>query len=108
MPEPELPMPTEQLGQRLSIPLGGSAAGPALHVTGLSLVRNADGLGLRLDVTAGVEHWLVTIPLDPIDLDPEVSADALVVTLRANLEEWWHTKDHDSRVAGWGVRRAAR
>jgi hypothetical protein len=63
---------------------------------------------LRVTVTTArseiAEHWQITIPLDPADLDPGVNPTAFVAILRANLEEWWHMKDYESNIAAWGRR----
>lgn len=36
--------------------------------------------------------WEVIIPVGHEDLDASTCAETLAVTLRANLEEWWHTR----------------
>ena len=109
---PALPIPPEELARSLSRALGGRSAGPALTVTEPGLVRTPDepGFGLRLtvDVDGGAggagETWRVTIPVDPIDLEPDVSPSALVTVLRANIEEWWDRKADEPRLASWGHR----
>jgi hypothetical protein len=73
-------------------------------------------LRLRVDVVPGVGHkpeaWEVTFPFDlhgrtPTDPD-EFTRIAIVNTyvnvLRANLEEWWYTKDREPHTAAWGRR----
>jgi len=114
MAVPALPMPPEELARSLSRALGGRSAGPALTVTEPGLVRTPDepGLGLRVTVDAAGgpghagETWRVTIPVDPIDLEPDVSPSALVTVLRANIEEWWDRKAYEPHLASWGRRLA--
>jgi hypothetical protein len=50
------------------------------------------------------EQWRVAIPVSPDDLDPMVTRQALVTTLRANLEEWWDTKSFDPMTRNMGTR----
>lgn len=102
-------MDTEGLAARLSQPL--NPADPwELRVTQLELVPARDGgrALLRLLVEAAPtrdahpETWEWSLPLDDEDL--AMLPDAFVVTVRANLEEWWCTKGHDPEVARLGRR----
>lgn len=104
-------MDTEGLASRLSRPL--NPADPwELQVTGLELIPARPGgpTLLRLLVEAAAtrdaqpETWEWSLPLDDEDL--EMLPDAFVVTVRANLEEWWCTKGHDPGVARLGRRLA--
>ncbi|MBV8542605.1 MAG: hypothetical protein JO063_09700 [Pseudonocardiales bacterium] len=105
-----LPLPPEDLARKLSRPLAPRRDGLELSVADPTLVETGDDPKLRLRVTVTTarcetpEHWQVTIPLDPVDLDPAVNATAFATTLRANLEEWWDMKDRESRIAAWGRR----
>ncbi|MGH3769273.1 MAG: hypothetical protein ACRDS0_00890 [Pseudonocardiaceae bacterium] len=109
---PALPTPPEDLARQLSRPLAPRRDGLELSVADPTLVETAEDptLRLRLRVTVTTarsktaEHWQVMIPLDPADLDPAVNPTAFVVTLRANLEEWWDMKDRESHIAAWGRR----
>ncbi|MFB9376454.1 hypothetical protein ACFFKU_12305 [Kineococcus gynurae] len=56
------------------------------------------------DPAAATERWQVRLPLSPSMLDPRMAHDAFVLTLRANLEEWWMTRNHDPRTAAWARR----
>ena len=112
MPVPTLPLAPEELARRLSEGLAPRPEGLELSVAEPVLIEVPEdpGRALRLRVTAAtaadpdVQMWQLAIPLDPADLDPEVSPSALVAILRANLEEWWDVKDRDPRIAFWGRR----
>lgn len=114
MRTPILPLPAADLARRLSGLLAPRRDGLSLTVTALELVTHdaGPGLGLRMTVkisrTDGApnELWQVTIPVDPIDLDPSVNVDSFVITIRANLEEWWHVRKAEPRIALWGRRLA--
>jgi hypothetical protein len=107
---PSLPVPPEDLACKLSRPLAPRRDGLELSVVDPTLVKTGDDLRLRLRVTVTTarsetaEHWQVSIPIDPADLDPAVNPSAFATTLRANLEEWWDVKDRESRIAAWGRR----
>lgn len=112
MPSPALPMPGEQLAARLSRGLAPGYDLVELAVASPSLVRDGttgEGLALRVHVSVTLpgfqaQQWQVTVPVDRTDLDPSVNPSAFVTTLRANLEEWWATKDQESTTAAWGRR----
>ena len=55
---------------------------------------------------SAVEQWDLRLPLDLVDLDPEVAVQSFITTIRANLEEWWYTKDREPHTAAWGRRRS--
>jgi hypothetical protein len=105
MPVPPLPMSAEELARLLSRPLPG---GPALAVNDLVLVEVPGPPGwelrLRARVTVEDQAWEVSFPVDPMDFDPDVVPASLVLVLRANLEEWWHTREHEPHTAAWGRR----
>jgi hypothetical protein len=48
---------------------------------------------------APVEYWQLDLPMSKDDLDPQVTHHAFVTTLRANIEEWWATKDSEPHTA---------
>jgi hypothetical protein len=54
--------------------------------------------------SAPTEHWHLRLPLDLNMLDPQMSHHAFVMTLRANIEEWWMTKNREPPIAAWGRR----
>jgi hypothetical protein len=56
------------------------------------------------DGKSGAQSWQVTIPLDPLDIDPAVDPASFVTTIRANLEEWWDRKGVEPPIAAWGHR----
>ncbi|MCO5968990.1 hypothetical protein [Actinoallomurus soli] len=68
------------------------------------LVEEADRLVLRLQIAArpAGELWELRLSLDPVDLDLDPAA--LVLVLRANIEEWWDCKDTEPHIAAWGHR----
>ena len=102
-----LPYEPEELAVELSRPLA-SRDRCRLTVESLWLEGedDPDSVVLVLQVSARAhpaaaeEHWRVSLPVSPQDLDPEVSRQALAVTLRANLEEWWDTKSSDPVSSG--------
>lgn len=104
-----LPLAPDELAVRLSRGLAPRRDNLRLAVAEPVLVERPQ-LGLRLLVTVtsdaqqAAERWEVTIPLDPLDLDPEIVTTSFVVTLRANLEEWWDVKDQEPPIAAWGRR----
>lgn len=101
---PELPFSSEELARRLSRELAPRPDGLTLSVNEPGLVEEADGVVLRLRVAvrpAG-EIWVLRLRLDPADLDLDPAA--LVLVLRANIEEWWDCKDDEPHVAAWGHR----
>jgi hypothetical protein len=113
MPVPSLPLPPEELARRLSRGLGARPDGLELSVAEPVLVEVAGdpGVELRVRVTATSrdtssdgERWRVSIPVDPADLAPTVSLPAVILILRANLEEWWDVKDSEPEFAAWGRR----
>jgi hypothetical protein len=53
---------------------------------------------------APVEHWQLDLEMPASMLDPQMTHQALAVTLRANIEEWWMTKNHERHTAAWGRR----
>lgn len=108
-----LPMPAEELAERLSRALAPNHDSVELVVSSPTLVQAAattgEGLEFRVHVTVTLpghpaQRWQVTVPIDPIDLDPAVNHSAFVTTLRANLEEWWATKDQEPTTAARGRR----
>lgn len=56
------------------------------------------------DAGRAAERWQVALPVALADLDPAVAYDALVLTLRAGLEEWWATRGHDPVTRRFGRR----
>ena len=48
------------------------------------------------------QRWEVKIPFDPDEL--EMLGPALVVTLRANLEEWWDPRGAEPGMGALGRR----
>ena len=106
-----LPLEPKALASELSRPLAVRDK-RRLDVTSVSLVGGAESESLRLELTvlaipasvAATEHWRVTIPLSPEDLDPEILPASFVVTIRANLEEWWDTKGSDPFTSKMGQR----
>jgi hypothetical protein len=107
-----LSIPEAELAERLSVPLAPRQHGWALTVTQLSVPDVADGEQLRMVLTVKCrentddpdEWWRVSIPVDRDIFDSAVSPQALRVTLRANLEEWWDTKAFDPWTGLWGTR----
>jgi len=61
-------------------------------------------LRVRRTATDSAENWIVSLPVGRQDLSPAVRSESLILTLRANLEEWWDLKDHDPRVRASGRR----
>jgi hypothetical protein len=54
---------------------------------------------------APLEHWQLDLEMPASMLDPQMTThQALAVTLRANIEEWWMTKDREPHTAAWGRR----
>jgi hypothetical protein len=106
-----LPCDPEELATELSRPLAARDR-RRLTVQSLWLERgeSADSARLMLLVRArshgqsAEEQWRVALPVGAQDLDPAVSRQALVVTLRANLEEWWDTKGFDAVSRTLGTR----
>jgi hypothetical protein len=106
-----LPLDPKALASELSQPLAVRDK-RRLDVTFVSLVRSRDSDSLRLELTvlaipvpgAAAEHWRVAIPVSPEDLDPEILPASFVVTVRANLEEWWDTKGADPFTSKMGQR----
>jgi hypothetical protein len=105
-----LPIPAEDLARELNRHPAPSPDGAELTIIDPALVGSADNndlaLRLRVNATAGgrAESWQLTIPLDPIDLDPKVNPSAFVQIVRANIDEWWAVKDNEPAIAGWGRR----
>lgn len=107
-----LPIPPAELARRLSRGLGPRRDGLELTVTSADLTPVHDNRAqLRLLVTATThadrrgQHWQVDIPIDTEDLDPQLlGTPALIITLRANLEEWWDVRAVEPDFAAWGHR----
>lgn len=107
-----LPLPADELARKLSRTLAPRPSGLELIVTDVGLVpASGNDAVLRLQVTVTTfedsrgQHWRVEIPLDPADLNPDVmTPQAFVVTVRANLEEWWDVRGAEPAVAAWGRR----
>jgi hypothetical protein len=105
-----LPIPAEDLARELNRHPAPSPDGAELTIIDPTLVGSADNndLALRVYVNATAhgraESWQLTIPLDPIDLDPKVNPSAFVLIVRANIDEWWAVKDNEPTVAGRGQR----
>lgn len=66
---------------------------------------------LRLVVQAApgcgspVQRWQLDLEVPASMLDPRMTGhQAWAVTLRANIEEWWMTKDREPHTAAWGRR----
>jgi hypothetical protein len=105
-----LPLSAEELATRLSRSLASRRDGLQMIVENVALgepVAGAVPLRMRVTVTTHdhprQQHWQVSVPLDPRDLDPGIlPAQAFVVTVRANLEEWWDVRAAEPAVAAWG------
>ena len=108
MPIGSLPMPAVELGRRLSRTLAPRRDGLQLSVADPELIETPTNFGLMVKVTVttdgmpGADSWRVTVPLDPLDLDPAVDPASFVTTIRANLEEWWDMKGVEPLIAAWG------
>ncbi|MEV5573412.1 hypothetical protein AB0L06_25500 [Spirillospora sp. NPDC052269] len=103
----ELPLAAEELVRRLNRVLGVSVGGIWMRVerveTGGSPSRPEVKVRVIVaDDTASLGVWDVDVPIDPLDLDPEVSPSALVAILGGNLREWWELKGVEPRIGRWG------
>src|SRR4051812_43588074 len=107
MPQTPLPFAPEELARRLSRSLAPRPDGLELSVTEAVLadVPGDPGYELRMRVTATTvtdpdgEVWQVNLPLGPEDFLPDIDPISFVVTIRANIEEWWDVKDAEPDFA---------
>ena len=105
-----LPMPADELAARLSRALAPGHDPVVLSVSRVALVPPPEAalallLALVAEPPGGTHgHWEVTVPVDPVDLGQDVRTDAFVLTVRANLEEWWAMKDREAGLAMQGRR----
>jgi hypothetical protein len=103
----ELPLPPAELARRLNEVLGLRAGGVRMRVESAALGGTGERPAVRLRVSVadhlgGPGTWDVSVPMDPLDLEPDVNTSALVAVLHANLLEWWDLKDREPRIAEWG------
>jgi hypothetical protein len=100
-----LPFPADELAVRLSRPLVASDPSQ-LSVRTVELVRDAGSssivLALLMDAVGGAQTWAWRLELSPADL--ELPPDTFVITMRANLEEWWSTRGRATDAPGAGYR----
>jgi hypothetical protein len=113
MPRPSLPLPAADLARQLSKPLAPRRNGLELSVVAAQLIDTGAELALQLDVSITSDdqptpqRWQVTLPLGPADPeDPleDLKPESFVITIRANLEEWWDMKAQEPHIAAWGQR----
>jgi hypothetical protein len=90
-----------ELQEKLQQPLGDSRnARPEISVEIAQFGDGASSLVLDLTVLTGSrpQRWRLTLPGAADDLaDASLPSAALIV--RANIEEWWHTKDAEPASA---------
>ena len=103
----ELPMSAAALAEALTGPV--AFRNEFLAVTDPLLTRDPDDPPFLLCafVTAtfgdgSEERWRWELPLQESDLT--MTARSFVATVRANLEEWWQTKDYASDLVARGHR----
>jgi hypothetical protein len=112
-----LPLPAHEFARRLSVPLERRPVGWRIDVTSAEVVTEARHTTLRLRVEVlpkaglAVQRWELTFPLDAGDLGVGIPGTtlegiihSLVFVYRANIEEWWHTKDREPSTAACGRR----
>jgi hypothetical protein len=107
----QLPLDPQALAAELSRPLAVRDK-RRLDVASVSLRGDQESGSLSLVLTvqavpvpgATPECWLVTFPMAPEELDPDILPASFVVTIRANLEEWWDTKGADPFTSRLGQR----
>jgi hypothetical protein len=110
MPLPSLPSPAAEFAERLSRPLAPRRDGLELTVSQVRVATDSsEHLTLAFDVVAtrpdhDDERWRLTVPIDAEELSPLVALNSLVVTFRANIEEWWDTRSYDELIASRATR----
>lgn len=98
-----LPLADADMPSELSRPLASGGHSPSITV--VSAEFRPPKLRLRLIDPHG-QPWRWILTMDDYDfMEDGVSANAqaFVVTIRANLEEWWHTKDLEPLPSGLEV-----
>jgi hypothetical protein len=91
------PIEGAELASALSRPLVPRAGGWSLDVDEVAWVPEADPSALELSLRVRpaadqpAQRWLLALRLSPEDIDGDVDVDSFVLTVRANLEEWWQT-----------------
>jgi hypothetical protein len=103
----ELPISGAALAEALTGPV--AFRNELLEVAMPTLVRGEDDVSFLLcavvTATAGdssTERWKWELPLQAEDLT--LTTQSFVATVRANLEEWWITKDYSTDLIATGER----
>lgn len=104
---PELPLPAEELVGRLNEALAMRVDAVRMRVERAEMDGTSERPSVRLrisvaDDAAPPRLWDVAIPIDPLDLEPDVNSSALVAILHANVREWWDLKGGEPEIARWG------
>lgn len=97
--------PADELARQLSVALPGPPSEWALSVE--SVHRASDKTPVSMVVVCtpnrgGSERWELTLPSDADD--DHLNRSALVMTMRANIEEWWATRRGEALTEAMGRR----
>ncbi|WP_026412568.1 hypothetical protein [Actinomadura oligospora] len=103
----ELPLSGDELAWLLNQTLGMPVGGVRMRVERVEPGGTSARPEVRVrvvvsDDSASLGVWEVDVPMDPLDLEPEVNAPALVAILAGNLREWWELKGVEARIGRWG------
>ncbi|MFE9060162.1 hypothetical protein [Streptomyces violaceusniger] len=81
-----------------------------LEVLGLEVIDQGRGFTVAVELIAPDGHWKVRLDCDSSEhrifdsSPPEELVQAVAVSLRVRLFEWWHTKGSERRSARLGER----
>lgn len=99
----------DTLADKMARQLTSALPGPARDwdLSAENVQRSADKSSVKVVVECSTRHgahqpWELTLPSD-VD-DDHLNLSALVTTLRANIEEWWITREREPLVAARGRR----